>query len=47
MTDEFYVVVTEFNLSWEEVKLLSKNSLRCAFVDESVRDDLLKPIEAE
>lgn len=42
MTDEFYVAVTEFNLSWDEVKLLSENSLRYAFVDESVRNELLK-----
>ena len=38
MTDEFYVAVTEFNLSWAEVKRLSENSLRYAFVDESVRE---------
>jgi adenosine deaminase CECR1 len=42
MTDEFYVAVTEFNLSWAEVKLLSENSLRYAFVDELVRDELLE-----
>ena len=42
MTDEFYVAVTEFNLSWAEIKLLSENSLRYAFVDELVREDLLE-----
>ncbi|MGV0035649.1 MAG: hypothetical protein ACNYPE_12060 [Candidatus Azotimanducaceae bacterium WSBS_2022_MAG_OTU7] len=42
MTDEFYVAVTEFNLSWAEVKLLSENSLKYAFVDESVRNELLE-----
>ncbi len=42
MTDEFYVAVTEFNLSWEEVKLLSENSLKYAFVEESVSHDLLE-----
>jgi adenosine deaminase CECR1 len=45
MTDEFYVAVTEFNLSWAEVKQLSENSLRYAFVDESVRDDMLETFQ--
>jgi adenosine deaminase CECR1 len=31
-----------FNLSWDEIKLLSENSLRYAFVDESVRNGLLE-----
>jgi adenosine deaminase CECR1 len=39
MTDEFYVAVKEFNLSWDEVKTLSRNSLQYAFVqaDEKAR----------
>ena len=41
MTDEFFVAVKEFNLSWEEIKTLSRNSLRYAFVDEETRDRLL------
>jgi adenosine deaminase CECR1 len=45
MTDEFYVAVTEFNLSWAEVKLLSENSLRYAFVDQLVRDELLETFQ--
>jgi adenosine deaminase CECR1 len=45
MTDEFYVAVTEFNLSWAEVKQLSENSLRYAFVDESVRDEMLETFQ--
>jgi adenosine deaminase CECR1 len=42
MTDEFYVAVTEFNLSWDEIQLLSENSLKYAFVDESVSKGLLE-----
>ena len=39
MTDEFYVAVKEFNLSWNEVKTLSRNSLQYSFVqaDEKAR----------
>ena len=45
MTDEFYVAVTEFNLSWTEVKRLSENSLRYAFVDKTVKNDLLETFQ--
>ena len=41
MTDEFYVAVTEFDLSWDEVKLLSRNSLTHAFVAPPIRQALL------
>ncbi|MBO6555768.1 MAG: hypothetical protein JJ934_09590 [Pseudomonadales bacterium] len=41
MTDEFFVAVKEFNLSWTEVKRLSENSLKYAFVDAETRDRLL------
>ena len=41
MTDEFFVAVREFNLSWAEVRQLSENSLRYAFVPASVRERLL------
>ncbi len=41
MTDEFFVAVKEFNLSWAEVKLLSENSLQYAFVPPQIRDQLL------
>lgn len=41
MTDEFYVAVTEFDLSWEEVVSLSRNSLQYAFVAADVKQDLL------
>ena len=42
MTDEFLVAVKEFNLSWAEIKRLSENSLRYAFVDETTREGLLR-----
>jgi adenosine deaminase CECR1 len=41
MTDEFYVAVTEFRLSWEEIKTLGRNSLAHAFVDDETRKRLL------
>ncbi len=42
MTDEFFVAVKEFNLSWEEIKTLSRNSLQYSFLPEEVKQDLLK-----
>ena len=42
MTDEFFVAVKEFNLSWDEVKLLSRNSLQYAFVDQDTKAELLE-----
>jgi len=41
MTDEFFVATTEFNLSWDEVKQLSRNSLAHAFVSPEDRQALL------
>lgn len=46
MTDEFYVAVTEFDLSWEEIKLLSRNSLEHAFVALPARRELLRRFDA-
>ena len=45
MSDEFYVAVKEFNLSWDEVKQLSRNSLQHAFVSPDVKQDLLNNFE--
>jgi len=42
MTDEFFVAVKEFNLSWDEVKLLSRNSLQYAFVQSEEKARLLR-----
>ena len=41
MTDEFFVAVKEFNLSWTEIKRLSENSLKYAFLDEASKAGLL------
>ena len=41
LTDEFFVAVKEFNLSWEEIKLLSRNSLKHAFVPPDLKQELL------
>jgi adenosine deaminase CECR1 len=42
MTDEFFVAVKEFNLSWEEIVQLGRNSLSYSFVQEPVKQQLLK-----
>jgi adenosine deaminase CECR1 len=42
LSDEFFVAVTEFDLSWEEIKLLSRNSLRYSFVAPELRRELLQ-----
>ncbi|HBS43088.1 MAG TPA: adenosine deaminase [Oceanospirillales bacterium] len=41
ITDEFFVAVKEFNLSWEEIKTLSRNSLQYSFLDTETKEDLL------
>jgi adenosine deaminase CECR1 len=41
MSDEFYVAVKEFNLSWEEIVKLSRNSLQYSFVDQATKQRLL------
>jgi adenosine deaminase CECR1 len=41
MTDEFYVAVKEFNLSWEEIVKLGRNSLHFSFLDEPTKQRLL------
>jgi adenosine deaminase CECR1 len=41
MTDEYFVAVKEFNLSWEELTQLGRNSLRYSFVDEPTKQRLL------
>lgn len=41
LTDEYYTAVTTFNLSWNEVVQLGRNSLRHAFVQSDVKKRLL------
>jgi len=45
MTDEFFVAVTEYDLSWDEVVELSRNSLRYSFIDEGEKMRLLKSFD--
>ncbi|MEM6485126.1 MAG: adenosine deaminase [Pseudomonadota bacterium] len=41
LTDEFFVAVKEFNLSWSELVRLSENSLRYSFAPDELRERLL------
>jgi adenosine deaminase len=41
LSDEFYVAVKEFNLSWEEIVTLGRNSLYYSFLDASTKERLL------
>jgi len=41
MTDEFFVAVTEFRLSWDEIRTLGRNSLEHSFVAADIRQGLL------
>ena len=41
MSDEFFVAVKEFNLSWEEILKLGRNSLQYSFLDEPTKQRLL------
>ena len=45
MTDEFFVAVMEFNLSWEEIRTLSRNSLQYAFVQQPEKARLLREFD--
>ena len=45
LTDEYFVAVHEFNLSWEEMVQLGRNSLKYAFVEEPTRQRLLAQYE--
>jgi adenosine deaminase CECR1 len=41
MTDEYYIAVHEFNLSWEELVRIGRDSLLHSFVDEPTRQRLV------
>lgn len=41
MTDEYFVAVKEFNLSWEELTRLGRTSLQHSFLDETTKQKLL------
>jgi adenosine deaminase CECR1 len=42
MTDEYFVAVREFNLSWEEIVKMGRTSLEYSFVETPVKQQLLK-----
>ena len=44
LTDEFFVAVREFDLSWEEIRELSNNSIAYSFVEDEIKDDLLNKL---
>jgi adenosine deaminase CECR1 len=46
MSDEYYIAVTEFNLSWEELVQVGRNSLVHAFLEEPVKARLLADYDA-
>jgi adenosine deaminase CECR1 len=41
LTDEFFIAVKTFNLSWQEVVTLSKNSLEYSFLDQPTKKAML------
>jgi adenosine deaminase CECR1 len=46
MTDEYFTAVREFNLSWDELVLLGRNSIAHSFVDAATRQKLAGDYEA-
>lgn len=46
LTDEFFVAVTEFDLTWAEIERLSRNSLRHGFLPEAEKAALLEGLSA-
>jgi adenosine deaminase CECR1 len=47
MTDEYYTAVTTFNLSWDEILQLGRNSLAYSFVQPDVKAKLLAAYERD
>ncbi|ACE85059.1 adenosine deaminase family protein [Cellvibrio japonicus] len=45
LTDEFFVAVKEYNLSWAELQALSRNSLQYSFVEDDIKQQLLATYE--
>lgn len=45
ITDEFFVAVKEFNLSWAELVSLNQNSLAYGFMDNELKQELLKTLD--
>jgi len=47
LTDEYFVAVTQFNLTWEELVRLGKNSLEHSFADSETKARLLDEYAAD
>jgi adenosine deaminase CECR1 len=45
MTDEYFLAVTQFNLSWEEIRMMGRNSLEFAFAETGVKSALVEKFE--
>ncbi len=45
MTDEYFTAVREFNLSWDELVLLGRNSIKYSFLDPATRQKLADDYE--
>jgi adenosine deaminase CECR1 len=46
MTDEYYTAVTNFRLSWNEIRQLGRNSLEYSFAEASLRAKMLREYDA-
>jgi adenosine deaminase CECR1 len=47
MTDEYFVAVSRFNLTWKEMITLGENSLKHSFLDDQTKDRLLSEYYAD
>lgn len=45
MTDEFFVAVKEFDVTWNEIRKLSRNSIAYAFIDDALKNELLTQLD--
>ena len=45
LTDEYYLAVTHFNLSWDELLLLNRNALKYSFLPASVKKAVTEKFE--
>lgn len=46
LTDEFFVAVKEFNLTWQEIKALTINSIQFSFLQEEIKSSIRADLEA-
>ena len=45
MTDEYFVAVKSFNLSWDELRLLTQNSIQYSFLGQEPKSRLLNALD--